>query len=332
MPEPMPLPPAGATVLHGLPAPAKVNLFLHVVGRRADGYHLLQSVFVPIDWCDTLHIERLDDGRLERIDLGPALPEDDLCLRAARALQKASGSPAGARITIDKQLPSGAGLGGGSSDAATTLIALNQLWGLHWPRARLVPLALALGADVPFFMGHGAAFVEGIGERLTPLAVPALRLAVVKPPQSLPTPEIFSHPALVRDTPPVIVAGFPDGAADAAAAPPPGAVPVPWPDVWGDVAAGQLFGRNDLEPPAKDRCPAVADAVNWLVQRHGNGRMSGSGSAAFAIVAQEWVQEDSGHAQAPAVATFPQGMLPAGWVGRMCRSLERLPLAGWLQD
>ena len=314
------------TGLYDLPAPAKINLFLHVVGRRADGYHLLQSVFVPIDWADTLHIERLPDGRLERVDLGPALPRDDLCLRAARALQQASGTAWGARILVDKQVPWGAGLGGGSSDAATTLIALNRLWGLGWPRPRLAELGLKLGADVPFFLGRGPAFVEGIGELLTPLHVPALPLAVVKPPQSLPTPEIFGHPALKRDTEPVMISGSFDGAAQAVAAPRQdarGAGAVNWPAEWGAVTAG--FGRNDLQPPAEDRCPAVADAVAWLVRRYGNGRMSGSGSAAFAHVAEDG---DGGSS----MATFPQGDLPAGWVGRHCRSLQALPLAAWLAD
>ena len=314
------------TGLYDLPAPAKINLFLHVVGRRADGYHLLQSVFVPITWADTLHVEALPEGRLERVDLGPALPPDDLCLRAARLLQQASGTAQGARILIDKQVPWGAGLGGGSSDAATTLSALNRQWGLTWPRARLPDRGLKLGADVPVFLGQGPAFVEGIGEILTPMAVPALPLAVVKPPQSLPTPEIFGHPLLKRDTEPVIVMGSFDGAAQAAAAPRQdarGAGAVNWPAEWGAVNGG--FGRNDLQPPAEDRCPAVAEAVAWLCQRYGNGRMSGSGSAAFAHVAEDGEV-------APPEATFPQGDLPAGWVGRRCRSLEALPLAAWLAD
>ncbi len=315
--------------LYDLPAPAKINLFLHVIGRRDDGYHRLQSVFVPIDWADRLSLERLDDGRLERVDLGPALPPDDLCLRAARALQQASGTPLGARILVDKQLPWGAGLGGGSSDAATTLIALNRLWGLDWPRARLSALGLALGADVPFFLGHGPAFVEGIGEILTPMRLPALPLAVVKPPQSLPTPAIFGHPALKRDTEPVIVIGSFDGAAQAAATPRQdarGAGAVDWPAEWGAVNGG--FGRNDLQPPAEDRCPAVADAVAWLARRYGNGRMSGSGSAVFAHVAEDSTVGNGAHP----MATFPQGELPAGWVGRRCRSLQALPLAAWLAD
>ncbi len=156
-----------------LPAPAKLNLFLHVIGQRADGYHLLQSAFLLIDWCDTLHFERRDDARLQRHDLSTPLPPDDLCLRAARALQTASGSRYGVDISIDKRLPSGAGMGGGSSDAATTLLALNRLWRLDWPRARLAQIALGLGADVPFFIGGENAWVEGIGERMTPIALPA---------------------------------------------------------------------------------------------------------------------------------------------------------------
>jgi 4-diphosphocytidyl-2-C-methyl-D-erythritol kinase len=167
--------------LFDVAAPAKLNLFLHVVGRRADGYHLLQSVFVLIDWCDTLHFERRSDGRLARHDLAAALPADDLCLRAARLLQSESGTSLGADISIDKRVPWGAGMGGGSSDAASTLLALNRLWGLDWPRERLMALGLALGADLPFFLGGHNAFVEGIGERLTPLPVPATWLAVIKP-------------------------------------------------------------------------------------------------------------------------------------------------------
>jgi 4-diphosphocytidyl-2-C-methyl-D-erythritol kinase len=160
--------------LHEVPAPAKLNLFLHVTGRRADGYHLLQSVFVLIDWCDTLHFERRGDGRLQRHDLGPALPADDLSLRAARALQQASGCSLGVDISVMKRVPWGAGLGGGSSDAASTLLALNRLWGLRWPRERLQAIAVTLGADVPFFVGGRPAFVEGIGDVLHPLPAAAL--------------------------------------------------------------------------------------------------------------------------------------------------------------
>jgi 4-diphosphocytidyl-2-C-methyl-D-erythritol kinase len=288
--------------LYDLPAPAKVNLFLHVVGRRADGYHLLQSVFVPIDWADTLHIERRDDGRLARHDLGEALPADDLTLKAARALQTATGCTLGADISIHKRVPSGAGLGGGSSDAATVLLALNRLWALGLPRESLLTLALGLGADVPFFVLGRPAFVEGIGERLTPIDVPPLSLAVVKPAASLPTASIFGHPALVRNTPAATIAGF---LADAAKS--------GWADGWN-------WGRNDLQPPAEDRCPEVAQAAEWLERHFGNSRMTGSGSAVFAR---------NGAADSPRLATWPQEPIPAGWVGRMCRSLVQTPLADW---
>jgi 4-diphosphocytidyl-2-C-methyl-D-erythritol kinase len=176
--------------LYDLPAPAKLSLCLHVVGRRDDGYHLLQSVFALIDWCDTLHVERRDDGRLRRHDLGAPLPKEDLCLRAARLLQDESGCTLGADLSIDKQVPWGAGLGGGSSDAASTLLALNRLWGLHWSRERLLALALRLGADVPFFVGGRNAWVEGIGERLTPIELAPRWYAVLKParPRQIPPP------------------------------------------------------------------------------------------------------------------------------------------------
>jgi 4-diphosphocytidyl-2-C-methyl-D-erythritol kinase len=282
-----------------VPAPAKLNLFLHVVGRRDDGYHLLQSPFVLIDWCDTLHFERRDDGRLQRHDLGEPLPEDDLCLRAARALQQASGCPWGADISIDKRVPSGAGMGGGSSDAATTLLALNRLWGLGWPRERLLALALRLGADVPFFVGGRNAFVEGIGERLTPFALRPQWFAVVKPQASIPTKAIFESPLLVRDTEPVILAGF---LADPAS----------------------VGGRNDLQPPAESQAPEVKAVAKWLEERFGNSRMTGSGSAVFARAGE--IQEGT---VAPPTATWQADELPSGWVGRMCRSLDCHPLLGW---
>lgn len=278
-----------------VPAPAKLNLFLHVIGRRADGYHLIQSAFTLIDWADTLHFERRDDGRLQRHDLGDALPADDLCLRAARALQAASGCTQGADISIDKRLPSGAGLGGGSSDAASTLLALNRLWALGWPRDRLLALAATLGADVPFFVGgSGAAFVEGIGERIEPITLPAQRYMVVKPAASLATAQVFGHPALVRDGAAAILAGF---LADAA-------------------TPGTLWGRNDLQPVAEALEPEVAQAARRLAERYGSSRMTGSGSAVFARIG------DDGSSTAI-------GPLPAGWVGRSCRSLARHPLAGW---
>ena len=214
-----------------------------MVGRRADGYHLLQSLFVLIDWCDTLHFERLDGGRLQRQDLGPALPADDLCLRAARALQQASGTAFGARIAIDKQVPWGAGLGGGSSDAASTLLALNRLWGLHWPRARLAELGLALGADVPFFVGGHNAFVQGVGEQLTPVALPRQWLAVVKPEEAIATAAIFGSSQLKRDSEAVIVAGFPGNTPE-----------------WLEDG----FGRNDLQEPGRKPLPR-GDASRTVV-------------------------------------------------------------------
>jgi 4-diphosphocytidyl-2-C-methyl-D-erythritol kinase len=283
-----------------VPAPAKLNLFLHVVGRRPDGYHLLQSVFVLIDWADTLHFERRNDGRLQRHDLGAALPSDDLTLTAARLLQAQSACGLGADISIDKRVPWAAGLGGGSSDAASTLLALNRLWGLHWPRDKLLHLAAQLGADVPFFLGGHPAFVEGIGEQLTPIAVPSQWFALVKPAAGLATQDIFSHPALARDTPAAILSGF---LADAAK-----------PGFW---QSG--YGRNDLQPPAQDRCPEVAQAAAWLTRHFGNSRMTGSGSAVFAR---------NGMLDQPLV-TWPAESLPPGWVGRMCRSLEQHPLRGW---
>ncbi|HEY9068406.1 MAG TPA: 4-(cytidine 5'-diphospho)-2-C-methyl-D-erythritol kinase [Burkholderiaceae bacterium] len=291
--------------LYDIAAPAKLNLFLHVVGRRADGYHLLQSLFVLIDWCDTLHLERRDDGRLARHDLTTTLPADDLCLRAARALQRASGTPLGADISIAKHVPSGAGMGGGSSDAASTLVALNRLWGLNLPRQRLAEIGLTLGADVPFFIGSQNAFVEGVGEQLTPVAVPAQWLAVLKPPQSIETAAIFASPLLVRNTPPIAE----------------GAVPAILAGFLAEQRDGPRDLRNDLQPPAEAACPEVAQAAKILTEHFGNSRMSGSGSAVFAR---------AGMLEQP-VAQIPRD-LPSGWVGRMCRSLQQHPLAGWVAD
>jgi 4-diphosphocytidyl-2-C-methyl-D-erythritol kinase len=315
-----------------LPAPAKLNLFLHVVGRRADGYHLLQSPFVLIDWADTIHVERLDDGRLERVDLGATLPVDDLCLRAARALQQAAACAAGARISIDKQVPWGAGLGGGSSDAATVLLALNRLWGLHWSRARLLELGATLGADVPFFVGGHNAFVEGIGERLTPMRLPGAWYAVLKPAASLPTAAIFASPLLQRDTEAVIVTGSladaqgqsslltglsgPSGFSEGDCRNGSGC------GGWAARFIDEVMhghGHNDLQPAAEAECTDVALAAAWLQSRYGNSRMTGSGSAVFARV---------GAGDQP-VAAFPVEAVPPGWVGRLCRSLDHHPLLGW---
>jgi 4-diphosphocytidyl-2-C-methyl-D-erythritol kinase len=290
---------------YDVPAPAKLNLFLHVVGRRADGHHLLQSVFVPIDWADTLHFERRDDGLIVRHDLSVSLPADDLCLRAARCLQAASASRFGADISIDKQVPWGAGLGGGSSDAATTLLALNRLWELNWPRSKLLELALPLGADVPFFIGGTPAWVEGIGEQLTPFDVPSQSFALIKPQASLETRAIFTHPQLARDSERITLEGF--DARDVAR--------IALPD------DGHAWGRNDLQPVAELLCPAVRQVADELKLRFGNSRMSGSGSTVFARLGK-------GDAASSLAAVHEQ----SGWTSRVCRSLQRHPLYDWVID
>lgn len=291
--------------LFDVAAPAKLNLFLHVVGRRADGFHLLQSVFLLIDWCDTLHFERRSDGHLARHDLSAALPADDLCLRAAHALRDLSGTTQGADISIDKQLPWGAGMGGGSSDAASTLLALNRLWGLDLPLPALMRLGLGLGADIPFFLGGHNAFVEGIGERLTPLALPRQWLAVLKPAENVQTQGIFESPLLVRNTEPVILEGLIEDACGSQER------------NFQRIMNGH--GRNDLQPPAQQICPEIARAAKLLDATYGNSRMTGSGSAVFA--------RNGMHDQS--LVTWPAEPLPPGWMGRMCRSLDQHPLLDW---
>jgi 4-diphosphocytidyl-2-C-methyl-D-erythritol kinase len=305
--------------LYDVPAPAKLNLFLHVVGKRPDGYHLLESVFALIDWADTLHFERRTDGQLLRHDQGDALPADDLCLRAARALQRESGCTLGADIHIEKRLPAGAGMGGGSSDAASTLLALNRLWGLNWPRARLLPLGLSLGADVPFFLGGSNAFVEGVGEILHPIELPAQTLAVLKPAASIGTKEIFSSPLLQRSKSVAIVAGFPahNSSEDKTRS-----------DWLASVIQG--WGRNDLQAAAEHRSTEVSQAL-WLLQdRFGNSRMTGSGSAVFARVSGEKVPQGAG--MSTQVMATDLEDLPPGWLGKICRSLEAHPLREWAED
>lgn len=247
--------------LFDVPAPAKLNLFLHVTGRRADGYHLLQSAFMLIDWCDTLHFELRADGHVHRHDLTAALPADDLITRAAALLQQATGTSLGADISIDKRIPAQAGMGGGSSDAASTLLALNRLWQLQLPLHRLEQLGLQLGADVPFFLRGHNAWVQGVGEQITPIALPSAHFCVVKPAAGVETASIFRHPQLERATKPATIAVF--------AADPYG------------------FGHNDLQPVAKMLCPEVSEALE-LLESHGlQARMTGSGSAVFAHCTQE---------------------------------------------
>jgi len=273
-----------------IPAPAKLNLFLHITGRRADGYHLLQSVFMLIDWADTLHFERRGQGRLSREDLLAPLPADDLVLRAARALQAATGTPLGAHIAVEKRLPAQAGLGGGSSDAASTLLALNRLWQLGLGLEQLCAIGLQLGADLPFFLRGHNAWVEGIGESITPVDLPRHHVLVVKPQAGLETRAIFSDPALKRDSIPATISGF--------------------------AADQQAFlkeARNDLQPVAQRLCPGVTLALEWLATLGLAGRMTGSGSAVFA-----WAPPDMRVPKAPDTLQ-----------ARLCCSLEAHPLVGW---
>ena len=281
--------------LYDVPAPAKLNLFLHITGRRADAYHLLQSVFMLIDWCDTLHFESRRDGVISRTDLGTAvsqdLPAEDLSVRAARALQAATGTTLGVHISLEKRIPSQAGMGGGSSDAASCLLALQRLWGLRLPPAKLMALALSLGADVPFFLCGGHAWVEGIGELITPITLPAARFLVIKPAAGLSTQAIFSSPELKRDTKTATMLGF---AAN-------------------DNGRVYGFGRNDLQPVAEKLCPPMVQSLNWLKEQGLQGRMTGSGSAVFAQMPNEMMVSDA----------------PGDWQIRQCGNLEAHPLAGW---
>ena len=242
--------------LYDVPAPAKLNLFLHVTGRRPDGMHLLQSAFMLVDWCDTLHFELRPGGALSREDLSEPLPRDDLVLRAARALQAEGGTARGAHIAVEKRVPSQAGMGGGSSDAATTLFALNRLWDLNFPAGRLARIGLSLGADVAFFLGGRNAWAEGIGEQLVPVELPPARFVVVKPEEGLETARIFGDAQLKRNSDAVIISGF--------------------------AANPYGFGTNDLQPVAERLCPAVKEALRWLEKQGLRGRMTGSGSAVFA--------------------------------------------------
>ena len=289
--------------LYDVCAPAKLNLFLHITGRRPDGYHLLQSVFMLIDWCDTLHFELRPDGLISREDLGASLPADDLIVRAARALQSASGTHLGAHIGVRKQIPAQAGMGGGSSDAASTLLALNRLWGLNLSADKLATIGLKLGADVPFFLFGRNAWVEGVGEKMTPVTLPNARFVVVKPPDGLETARIFSHPDLKRDTETAIISGF---------------------------AANPLvnvyeYGRNDLQSVAQALSPGVSQALGWLKRQGLNGKMTGSGSAVFAKVAQDL----SGQPGSEAGLGLDLKSAPGAFEVRFCSSLDVHPLAGW---
>ena len=283
--------------LYDVPAPAKLNLFLHITGRRPDGYHLLQSVFTLIDWADTLHFDVRADGQISREDLTAALPADDLVTRAARALQQATQCPLGAHIGVAKSVPAQAGMGGGSSDAASTLLALNRLWRLNLSVEKLKAIGLNLGADVPFFIGGRNAWVEGIGEIMTPVEVSAAQYLVVKPAAGLNTSMIFSDPGLKRDSEPVIISGFAAHASDTALS----------------------YGQNDLQAVAQKLCPGVTQSLEWLALQGLNGRMTGSGSAVFAHVPAERANDDWIGLQKPASISQV----------RVCRGLDVHPLLGW---
>jgi 4-diphosphocytidyl-2-C-methyl-D-erythritol kinase len=260
------------------PAPAKLNLFLHVTGRRDDGYHELQTLFQLIDLADELSFVPRADGVIHRV-AGPAeVPAaEDLCLRAARRLREASGSATGVDIRLDKRIPIQGGLGGGSSDAATTLVALNEIWGLHLPAAALAEIGLGLGADVPLFVHGRSAWGEGIGEVLTPLELPEKHFAIVFPGVGIATAEVFQAPELTRKTPKTTIRGF--------------------------LRAG---GHNDCEPVVAGRSPEVRRALAWLGEK-GDARLTGTGSSVFAAFA------DRAAAQA-ALAGLPPGW--RGFVAR----------------
>lgn len=260
------------------PAPAKLNLFLHVTGRRADGYHLLQTAFRFVDHGDTLRFAPRTDGRVVLATPLPGVPtESDLTVRAALSLQAAGGCTAGVTISLEKRLPMGGGLGGGSSDAATVLLALNHLWGVGLPRARLQALGLALGADVPVFIFGQNAFAEGVGEQLVAIDLPAAWYVVLEPPVVVPTADIFRAPELCRDTPPLAANAWRPGE-----------------------------GHNDLEPVAVAKFPVVGEYLTWL-SRFAPARMSGSGACVFATFTSLAGAE-------AALAARPAGM--RGWLAR----------------
>lgn len=235
------------------PAPAKVNLFLHITGRRDDGYHLLQTVFRLLDYHDTIRLRPRADGVINRMQTIDGVSEQqDLCLRAAHLLQQHSGCRMGVDIALDKRIPMGGGLGGGSSDAATVLLALNRLWDLHLTRAQLLELGLKLGADVPIFIFGENAWAEGVGEELQAIVLNPAYYVVLTPPVHVSTAQVFASKELTRNTIPTTMAAFSRG----------------------------LFG-NDLEAVVCREYPAVASCLEWLNQ-FSQARMSGSGASVFA--------------------------------------------------
>lgn len=269
------------------PAPAKLNLFLHVVGRRPDGYHLLQTVFRFIECADYLRFAPRVDGEIVLATPTPGVAEEaDLTVRAARLLQAHTGCRQGASITLRKHLPMGGGLGGGSSDAATVLLALNHLWQTGLPRSELERIGLALGADVPVFVHGRNCFAEGVGERFIDLELPAATYLILHPAAHVPTAAIFGAATLCRDTPPLDPSQWRPG-----------------------------IGHNDLEPVACAAFPPVAAALDWLRGFAPEAMMTGSGACVFAAFADP----------AAAQAVFDQR--PSGWRGWVARGLAQHPLA-----
>jgi 4-diphosphocytidyl-2-C-methyl-D-erythritol kinase len=282
--------------LFDIPAPAKLNLFLHITGRREDGYHLMQSVFMLVDICDTLHIEARPTAGISREDLasssGEVLPEVDLVVRAAQLLQQATGTTSGAHIRLQKKIPTQAGMGGGSSDAASCLLGLNRLWNTGLTRSELSTLALRLGADVPFFLCGGNAWAEGIGDQLTRIELAPQPFVVVKPQSGLATVKIFTDPKLKRDTRPATMRGFAECS-----------------------PSDQLgFGQNDLQAVAESHCPEISNCIRWLKDQHLSPRMTGSGSAVFAPLSHRSVSLE--------------GNVP--WQVIRCQSLVEHPLKNWV--
>ena len=278
------------------PAPAKLNLFLHVVGRRADGYHLLQSVFTLIDLSDTLRFRVREDGAIRRVNDVPGVPEgQDLVVRAARLLQEANGTRLGADIEIEKRIPIGGGLGGGSSDAATTLIALNALWGAGFEREALAEIGAGLGADVPFFIFGRNAWAEGIGDRLRDIQIAPRWYLVLVPPVQVPTQAAYSAPELTRNTEILKMedfSAFPQGFSAFA-------------------ASGNL--HNDLEDVVIARFPAVREHLEWL-RKHSRARMTGSGACVFAAFEEREAAER-------VAAAMPESMR-----GFIARGMQQHPL------
>ncbi len=276
-------------------APAKLNLFLHIIGRRSDGYHLLQSVFQLIDWCDTVTLTSTTNNRISRTNpVAGIAEEEDLVVRAATLLQRKCQVPIGAEIKLQKELPVGAGLGGGSSDAASTLIGLNALWDLQLSRAQLMELGLELGADVPFFIHGSNAFVEGIGEVIQEVALPERLFIVLYPNRSIATKALFAHPELTRDHAPITINGF---------------LASPLPD--------PAF-INDCQAVAAQICPEVKHAIDWITEALPGAKpqMSGSGSSVFAAI--PW-QADTVN-----LDSLLQN-LPREWTGRIVRGINKNP-------